>query len=177
MATLEVINVGTVANDGTGDPLRVAFEKVNNNFSSLWYTNFNSTQAVTTGDDPNQLIFTIPTTEFTQGMFQINTSDQSNDDSQNITINATINNNKNAIKWVGHSTLFFGNVLTNYSMDIADGNVNLYVNPIANVQLSHWIVYQITNDPFVPGAILILDQNSNNALGTELLQPITTEGP
>ena len=29
----QVINVGTVANDGTGDPLRTAFIKVNDNFS------------------------------------------------------------------------------------------------------------------------------------------------
>ena len=27
----ELINVGNVANDGTGDPLRIAFEKINNN--------------------------------------------------------------------------------------------------------------------------------------------------
>ena len=29
------INIGTTANDRTGDPLRTAFEKVNANFSSL----------------------------------------------------------------------------------------------------------------------------------------------
>ena len=42
MAQLEIINVGATANDGTGDPLRVAFEKVNNNFTNLWSTGFNS---------------------------------------------------------------------------------------------------------------------------------------
>lgn len=30
--TIELINVGSLPNDGTGDPLRVAFEKINNNF-------------------------------------------------------------------------------------------------------------------------------------------------
>ena len=31
--TQEIINVGAQPNDGEGDPLRTAFEKVNNNFS------------------------------------------------------------------------------------------------------------------------------------------------
>ena len=31
-----IINIGTLANDGTGDDLREAFIKVNNNFSELY---------------------------------------------------------------------------------------------------------------------------------------------
>ena len=34
----EIINVGQAANDGTGDPLRNAFEKVNSNFTELYDT-------------------------------------------------------------------------------------------------------------------------------------------
>jgi hypothetical protein len=34
--TQQVINVGTVANDGTGDPLRTAFIKVNSNFAEVY---------------------------------------------------------------------------------------------------------------------------------------------
>lgn len=34
--TQQVINIGTTANDGQGDPLRVAFEKINENFSELY---------------------------------------------------------------------------------------------------------------------------------------------
>lgn len=33
--TISTINVGTTANDGTGDPLRTAFQKVNQNFSNV----------------------------------------------------------------------------------------------------------------------------------------------
>jgi microcystin-dependent protein len=36
--TQETINVGTIANDGTGDVLRISFEKTNNNFSELYNT-------------------------------------------------------------------------------------------------------------------------------------------
>lgn len=32
----EVINVGTTPNDGTGDPLRTAYIKCNNNFGELY---------------------------------------------------------------------------------------------------------------------------------------------
>jgi len=32
----QVINIGTSANDGTGDPLRTAFDKVNDNFTELY---------------------------------------------------------------------------------------------------------------------------------------------
>lgn len=33
--TIQTINIGAAANDGTGDPLRTAFTKTNSNFSSL----------------------------------------------------------------------------------------------------------------------------------------------
>jgi hypothetical protein len=34
--TIELINLGSSANDNTGDPLRLAFTKCNNNFSELY---------------------------------------------------------------------------------------------------------------------------------------------
>jgi len=33
--TIEIINIGNTPNDGTGDPIRVAFNKCNNNFEFL----------------------------------------------------------------------------------------------------------------------------------------------
>lgn len=175
MATLEVINVGAAANDGTGDPLRVAFEKVNNNFANLWATGYNTVQAVSTGNTAGQLIWTIPVTSFTQAAFQINSSDQSGNNSQNIVINAAINNPKTSVKWTGHSTTFFGNAVTNYDMNVTAGNVNLVVNPIGNATLTHWISYQVTDDPIIPGSYLVLNQNASNALATENTLAITTE--
>ena len=32
----QVINIGTAPNDGTGDPLRTAYDKCNDNFSELY---------------------------------------------------------------------------------------------------------------------------------------------
>lgn len=34
----QIVNLGTAANDGTGDPLRTAFNKINQNFSELYST-------------------------------------------------------------------------------------------------------------------------------------------
>jgi len=39
----EIINTGTVPNDGTGDTLRTAFEKTSNNFDELYYHHSNTT--------------------------------------------------------------------------------------------------------------------------------------
>jgi len=43
----QTINIGTVANDGTGDPLRSAFDKANDNFNELYDANMNSRIVVT----------------------------------------------------------------------------------------------------------------------------------
>ena len=34
----QAINIGSSANDGTGDPLRTAFDKINDNFIELYGT-------------------------------------------------------------------------------------------------------------------------------------------
>jgi hypothetical protein len=38
----QTINIGTTANDGTGDPLRTAFDKINDNFAELYGTDGDS---------------------------------------------------------------------------------------------------------------------------------------
>ena len=32
----QIINIGSTANDGTGDPLRTAFDKINDNFQEVY---------------------------------------------------------------------------------------------------------------------------------------------
>lgn len=34
----QIINVGALPNDGTGDPLRTAYQKINNNFTQIFGT-------------------------------------------------------------------------------------------------------------------------------------------
>lgn len=45
---MQTINLGNIANDGTGDDLRVAFQKVNNNFSELSEVILNATPTFAT---------------------------------------------------------------------------------------------------------------------------------
>jgi hypothetical protein len=45
----QTINIGTVANDGTGDPLRDAMDKINDNFDEV-YSSYTLTGAVTVGN-------------------------------------------------------------------------------------------------------------------------------
>jgi hypothetical protein len=45
----QVINIGTVANDGTGDPLRSAFDKVNDNFTELYNDDAGDVNSVSAG--------------------------------------------------------------------------------------------------------------------------------
>ena len=50
----EIINIGSVPNDGTGDPIRTAFDKVNNNFDELYQTGVaDSSIRIGDGTDPN----------------------------------------------------------------------------------------------------------------------------
>lgn len=43
--TKQVINIGEEGNDGTGDSLRVSFDKVNSNFTELYSTTGGETLA------------------------------------------------------------------------------------------------------------------------------------
>ena len=88
--TQEIINVGAQPNDGEGDPLRTAFQKINNNFTQLFSTGFFTSNAYSAGTTAGQVIFETPATSFTQGIFQINSNDVSSNDSENITLAATI---------------------------------------------------------------------------------------
>jgi hypothetical protein len=45
----QTINIGTVANDGTGDPLRSAFDKVNDNFTELYADDAGDVNSVSAG--------------------------------------------------------------------------------------------------------------------------------
>lgn len=174
MATLEIINVGATANDGTGDPLRIAFEKVNNNFTNLWSTGYN-TQNVVTNGNTIQSIFTWPANLFTQATFQINSSDNESTNSQNVVINASINGALDSVKFTAHSTVFHGNAVTNYSMDVISGNVILYVNPLVTGQMTHYIAYQVTYDELVMGTPLQLENSDTDLITESTNNVITTE--
>jgi len=46
----QTVNIGASANDGTGDQLRTAFDKINDNFDELYPQSVPTTGVGTTGD-------------------------------------------------------------------------------------------------------------------------------
>ena len=177
MVNYEVINIGAVPNDGQGDPLRVAFGKINNNFATLASTGFITANTITVNGSANQVIFETPKNVFTQGLFQIRSNDEVTNDSQDIMLQAQIDNSGTQIKFTGYGTSFFGNALTTYNMDISGSNVRLLVSPLSSATLIHFISAQITYiGPNVPGAPLELDgYAAGSIMNTENDQEITTE--
>ena len=173
----EYINIGATPNDGEGDPLRVAFGKINNNFSNLFFVTTNTYTTYTVGLEANQVLVEIPVTSFTQGNFQIRSSDTTSADSQNIILTAQITNNNLDVKYTGYGTTFSGNALTRYAMDVFDGNVRVLASPIVNDVLLHFIASQVTFiGNTVGGLNLQLDGYIDSDMATEdLAFDISTE--
>jgi hypothetical protein len=173
----EYINIGAQANDGEGDPLRTAFAKINNNFSNLFFTTTSTSNTFTVGLDTNQVIYETSANTFSQARFQIRSSDPGTDDMQDITITASITNNLAGVRFTGYGTLFEGNPLCRYDMDVLDGNVRLLINPIKNAVILHFIASEVTfigTSP--PGVELALDgYPANSLMGTEDGLILTTE--
>lgn len=173
----EYINIGATANDGNGDPLRVAFNKINNNFSNLFLTTTLTTTSYTVGDTQEQVIFEVPVTEFYQAQIQIRSYNNETADMQDITLSASIKNNLAGVRFSGHSTLFEGNAICRYDMDVFDGNVRVLINPLADVVLGHFISALVTFPNVLnPGEEIQLDgYPSGYLMGTENGIILTTE--
>lgn len=178
MAQQEYINVGTTANDGTGDPLRVAFEKINNNFTNLFQTSTATSSGYSEGLDPAQVIFEVGANAFTQGTFQIRANNVDNNDSQDITISAQISSDGANLAYTGFGTTFIGNALSSYSMDVSSGNVRLLADPVTNATIYHFIASQITYIGVeVLGMAIALDGSVDQVLSTENNFTLSTEQP
>lgn len=178
MAIREIVNIGTLPNDGEGDPLRVAFAKINNNFANLFSTSFNTSNTFTVGNSA-QPILEIPVSDFTQGLFQIRSSNPDNQDSQDIMISAQITNNGTDVKFSGYGTTFVGNCITRYDMDVTNGNVRMLVEPLVDQVLFHFVSSQITSvGSQVPGLLFQLDGYvDDTVLSAENDLLLTTENP
>lgn len=177
MATQEIVNIGTLPNDGEGDPLRVAFAKINNNFSNLFSTATSTLESITTTNIANQVIWEIPTTQFTQGTFQVRSGASSTNDSQGINISAQITNDLADVKWTGYATTFNGNAVTTYNMDVYGGNVRLLVTPLVSDIIQHFISSTVSYlEVGELGLLLELDGFPvGYVMGTEGNIDITTE--
>jgi len=173
----EYINIGDSPNDGTGDPLRVAFEKINNNFSTLFYTTTSVDIVYTTNADADQAIWEYLADNFTQCKIQIRSSDGGTNNSQDAMISAQITNDAADVKYTIYGVTFNGTPLTRYNMDVQGSSVRLTVTPLVNRFLTHFISSQVTfTGTLVPGVDIALDGFVDSVMTTEDDLILTTEG-
>jgi hypothetical protein len=111
----QIINIGTTANDGTGDPLRTAFDKINDNFVELYGAdnNLNTLDAnldvngydITTGVTNGDIdIIQNGTGNINIGAIRINGSEITSSDSTQITVKEKLRVT-GALETVGAATL------------------------------------------------------------------------
>lgn len=142
----EVVDIGAAPNDGTGDPLRTAFSKINNNFANLFATSTLPSTANTSGNAPGQLIFSTNAANFYQAQFSVRSTDSSAN-SQSVIIAAQLNDANSAVKFNVYGGTFFGNAVCRYDMDINGSDVRITVDPLVNANLNHTIFAQLMQQP------------------------------
>lgn len=173
---IQLVNVGTLPNDGEGDPLRTAFQKINNNFTYLQQTASQIAKSVTLNDNPSQPIFTYPVDEFTMGLFQIKSYREDNNDSQMVFIGAEAYNDLSNIKFTVYGITNVGNWLTQYNMDVSGGNVRVLVSPIQDEVITHFISYQITYEGDLGLGVPMISESGEGLVTESGNVLITTEG-
>jgi hypothetical protein len=102
----------------------------------------NSANLTTTTNTANQVIYEIPVSTVTTVRFQITSAVQANNDAQTASISVTKRNDGITAKHAVFGTLFTGNAVTRYNVDVAYGNIRLMVSPIANTEILHIFSYQ-----------------------------------
>lgn len=86
---IQTINIGTIANDGTGDDLREAFAKVNNNFTELANRNPEATTGANLGSAGQGVFAQLSGAELQFKKIVAGTAVSLSADANSITINST----------------------------------------------------------------------------------------
>jgi hypothetical protein len=101
--------------------------------------------AITESDVPDQMIYEIPMSQTRTARFEITSRESDTQNSQFAVVEATKQNNNANVKYIIHSTIFVGNVLTNYSVTTSFGQLKFNVSPLANSTITHNVVCKINN--------------------------------
>jgi hypothetical protein len=136
--TLENINIGTLANDGTGDPLRVAFTKINNAFAIL--------NQAGSGGPPGAL-------QYTSGNFTTGSSSLIFDSGRN-----QLNLNANLIP-ITYADVNIGNA-NNTINGMYLSSTALYVGNIHLVESGNTISFPVTGDAVAKASLAGLNNIS-----------------
>jgi hypothetical protein len=173
---IQYVNVGGLPNDGEGDPLRTAFQKINNNFAYMQQTSTDIVKSVTLDNTPNQVIFEYPVDEFTMALLQVKSYRDDNNDSQMVFLGAQTYNDLSDVKYTVYGITNVGSWLTQYDMDVSGGNVRLLVSPIQNQVITHFISYQITYEGDLGIGVPMITEGGASMVTESGNVSITTEG-
>jgi hypothetical protein len=150
----QTINIGAAANDGTGDPIRDAFDKVNDNFDEL-YSSYVATGAVTVGNATVNSVISN-----TGGLVVSNSTVSTVANSSTFKIgNTTANSTLTAIELDVSGNSIIGNASINTTA-FAVGNAT--VN--ASLSQSTLAVSTATSNLVVNSSVLSLGNSSVNAV-------------
>lgn len=148
---IQLINLGNVANDGTGDDLREAFVKVNANFTELDQTNTESTTAANLGSSGEGIFASLVGTELQFKKIAAGTGVTLAADNNAITINSTATG-LNEISLFGDS----GN------SNITNSDNSLTINGGANTTVT------VNNNVVTIASATVVSTDLNPSLGANL---------
>jgi hypothetical protein len=153
--TFLAINVGTTANDGTGDDLRTAFTKVNDNFQYMGNTGFNAGNIAVNGSI--EIAGTLTTNgPLTTSGAQINTGYQKYSPTANIAVTANVDVSRIILTPTGTVVSFGANItLPNITIDGTTITIS------SNIALEHLAVRGQWVTSVSPGANLSVAAGSS----------------
>ena len=102
-----------------------------------------STVVTTTNNNANQVIYSLPASSFNSGRFYIISRESGGNNSQTVTLNVTTRNDDSTASFNAHGTVFIGQPVTTYEVDVAFGQLRVMVNPFRNISIEHTISYQV----------------------------------
>jgi hypothetical protein len=133
-ATGDLIAIGNVTSTGN-----IA---VNGGIGLNGGISINSANVITHDDTANQVIYELPQNTCTTVRFQVTSKVLDNNDAQTATITVTKRNDGIRAEHSVYGTVFTGNAVTRYNVDIAYGNIRLMVSPLINADVKHLFSYQ-----------------------------------
>lgn len=158
---IQLINLGQVANDGTGDDLREAFVKVNANFTELDQTTTESTTAANLGSAGEGIFAALVGTELQFKKIAAGTGVTLGADNNSITINSTATG-LNEISLFGDS----GNSIINNTDDTLTINGGANTTVTVNNNVVTVASQTVLNTDANPRLGANLDTNGQNIIGT-----------
>lgn len=105
-------------------------------------TTLNTSSLITNTVSPTA-VFTIPIDDFSTGKFEIVSRENTSNNSQSVTILATKTNNNSGVSYTAFGTLFQGNCVAQYDVDVFSSNVRVIVIPYVSSTITHRVNYQI----------------------------------